>query len=84
MYSDRVYGIPPEQIVGSAGATNFTYDKKGNPVLMKLPKLLLNDNNAGKPRASISSSGGAQLAHLATRSVTGRCWSTPRRATARG
>jgi haloacid dehalogenase-like hydrolase len=36
LYSERVYGIPPEQVVGSAGATNFTYDKKGNPVLMKL------------------------------------------------
>jgi phosphoglycolate phosphatase-like HAD superfamily hydrolase len=49
VYSERVYGIPPEQVVGSAGATNFTYDKKGNPVLMKVPKLLLNDDNAGKP-----------------------------------
>jgi hypothetical protein len=49
LYSERIYGIPPEQVVGSAGATNFTYDKKGNPVLMKLPKLLLNDDNAGKP-----------------------------------
>jgi len=49
LYSDKVYGIPPEQVVGSAGGTNFVYDKSGKPMLMKLPKLLLNDDNAGKP-----------------------------------
>jgi phosphoglycolate phosphatase-like HAD superfamily hydrolase len=48
-YSDQVYGIPPEQVVGSAGSTKFHYDKAGKPVLIKEPKLLLNDNNAGKP-----------------------------------
>ena len=49
MYSEQVYGIPPEQVVGSAGGTNFVYDKSGKPVLMKLPKMLLNDDSAGKP-----------------------------------
>jgi phosphoserine phosphatase len=48
-YSAQVYGIPPEQIVGSAGETKFGYDKSGKPVLMKEPKLLLNDDHAGKP-----------------------------------
>lgn len=48
-YAEAVYGIPPEQIVGTAGATSFGYDKDGKPVLTKEPKLLLNDNNAGKP-----------------------------------
>jgi hypothetical protein len=48
-YSDRVYGVPPEQVVGSAGGTVFGYDKTGRPVLTKAPKLVLNDNNAGKP-----------------------------------
>lgn len=47
-YSERVYGVPPEQVVGSAGATAFRYDKHGKPVLIKEPKLLLNDNDAGK------------------------------------
>jgi hypothetical protein len=48
-YSEQVYGIPPEQVVGSAGGTAFGYDKDGKPVLTKEPKLLLNDDNAGKP-----------------------------------
>ena len=49
VYSQRVYGIPPEQVVGSAGAAKFGYDKAGKPFLTKEPKLLLNDDNAGKP-----------------------------------
>ena len=51
MYSEQAYGIPPEQVVGSAGGTNFVYDKSGKPVLMKLPKMLVNDDNAGKPES---------------------------------
>jgi phosphoglycolate phosphatase-like HAD superfamily hydrolase len=47
-YSERVYGIPPEQVVGTAGATKFAYDKSGRPFLTKEPKVVLNDNNAGK------------------------------------
>ncbi len=49
VYSEQVYGIPPEQVVGSAGATKYGYGKDGKPMLTKEPKLLLNDNNAGKP-----------------------------------
>jgi phosphoglycolate phosphatase-like HAD superfamily hydrolase len=49
VYSEEVYGIPPEQVVGSVGATKYGYDKNGKPVLIKEPKLLLNDNDAGKP-----------------------------------
>jgi phosphoglycolate phosphatase-like HAD superfamily hydrolase len=49
VYSQRVYGIPPEQVVGTVGGTKYGYDKDGRPFLTKEPKLLLNDNNAGKP-----------------------------------
>ena len=49
VYSEKTYGIPPEQVVGSAGGTTYTYGKDGKPILTKEPKLLLNDNNAGKP-----------------------------------
>jgi hypothetical protein len=48
-YSEATYGIPPEQVVGTAGGTKYGYDKSGRPFLTKEPKLLLNDNNAGKP-----------------------------------
>ncbi|NEX22376.1 LysM peptidoglycan-binding domain-containing protein [Thiorhodococcus mannitoliphagus] len=49
VYSESAYGIPPEQVVGSAGETKYGYRKDGKPFLTKEPKLLLNDNNAGKP-----------------------------------
>jgi hypothetical protein len=49
VYSQQVYDIPPEQVVGSALATKFGYAKDGKPTLIKEPKLMLNDNNAGKP-----------------------------------
>jgi phosphoglycolate phosphatase-like HAD superfamily hydrolase len=48
-YAEHVYGIPPEQVVGTAGGTRYGYDKAGRPFLTKEPKLLLNDNDAGKP-----------------------------------
>jgi phosphoglycolate phosphatase-like HAD superfamily hydrolase len=49
VYSEQVYGIPPEQVAGTAGGTKYGYHKDGKPFLTKEPKLLLNDNNAGKP-----------------------------------
>src|SRR5262245_47033986 len=49
VYAEQVYGIPPEQVVGTMGGTKYGYDKTGKPFLTKEPKLLLNDNNAGKP-----------------------------------
>ncbi len=49
MYSEAVYGIPPEQVVGTAGGTQYGYDKSGRPFLTKEPRLLLNDDKAGKP-----------------------------------
>jgi phosphoglycolate phosphatase-like HAD superfamily hydrolase len=49
VYSERVYGIPPEQVVGTMNGTQYGYDKNGRPMLTKEPNLLLNDNNAGKP-----------------------------------
>jgi phosphoglycolate phosphatase-like HAD superfamily hydrolase len=49
VFSERVYGIPPEQVVGTAGGTTFGYDANGRPFLTKDPKLLLNNDKAGKP-----------------------------------
>src|SRR5450631_3327630 len=48
VFSEQTYGIPPEQVVGTMGATSLSFDKEGKPVLTKDPKVLLNDNNAGK------------------------------------
>jgi len=49
VYAEATYGVPPEQVVGSAGGTKFGYDRSGTPILTKEPKLLLNDDSAGKP-----------------------------------
>ncbi len=49
VYSEQVYGIPPEQVVGTAGGTKYGYAKSGRPFLTKELKLLLNNDNAGKP-----------------------------------
>ncbi len=48
VYSEPVYGIPPEQVVGTAGETRYGYRKDGKPFLTKEPKLLLDNNNGGK------------------------------------
>jgi phosphoserine phosphatase len=49
VYAQQIYGIPPEQVVGTAGGTKYGYGRDGKPFLTKEPKLVLNDNNAGKP-----------------------------------
>jgi phosphoglycolate phosphatase-like HAD superfamily hydrolase len=49
VYAEQTYGIPPEQVVGTAGGTTYGYAKNGKPFLTKEPKLLLNDDQAGKP-----------------------------------
>ena len=48
-YAQQVYGIPPDQIIGSAVDTQYAYDKAGQGILIKEPKLLLNNDFAGKP-----------------------------------
>jgi phosphoglycolate phosphatase-like HAD superfamily hydrolase len=50
VFAERVYGIPPEQVVGSSGKLNFE-SRDGKPLLMKLPDLNFNDDKAGKPVA---------------------------------
>jgi len=47
-WTERVYGIPPEQVVGSSVKTQFEL-RDGQPVLVRLPALNFVDDNAGKP-----------------------------------
>jgi hypothetical protein len=47
-WTERVYGIPPEQVVGSSGKLRFEL-RDGNPVLVKLPEIDFIDDKAGKP-----------------------------------
>lgn len=48
VFADRVYGVPPEQVVGSSGKLNFEL-RDGKPILMKLPELNFTDDKTGKP-----------------------------------
>lgn len=48
VFSERVYGIPPEQVVGSTGKVKFEL-RDGSPVLIKLPEIQFVDDNVGKP-----------------------------------
>jgi hypothetical protein len=47
-FSEETYGVPPEQIVGSAADTKFGYDKFGRATLTKAPKVFLVDDGPGK------------------------------------
>ena len=47
-WTERVYGIPPEQVIGSSVKTKFEM-RDGKPVLVRLPELNFNDDKADKP-----------------------------------
>jgi phosphoserine phosphatase len=46
--SERTYGIPPEQVVGSSVVADFQV-KNGKPVLVRMPKIDFINDKAGKP-----------------------------------
>ncbi len=48
-WTEKVYGIPPEQVVGSSGEVKFQIGADGKPALMKLPKNEFVDDGPGKP-----------------------------------
>jgi len=47
-WTEQVYGVPPEQVVGSSVKTQFEM-RDGKPVLARLPELNFNDDKGGKP-----------------------------------
>jgi hypothetical protein len=49
-WTEKVYGIPPEQVIGSTIQTKFEL-RDGQPVLMRLPEIDFIDDKAGKPVA---------------------------------
>ncbi|MGA9584937.1 MAG: HAD family hydrolase [Terracidiphilus sp.] len=50
VWAEKVYGIPPEQVIGSSIVTKFEM-REGIPVLTRLPQLNFMDDNVGKPVA---------------------------------
>ncbi len=68
-FANRVYGVPPEQVVGTAGRTKLTYAPGSKAELIKAPDILYVDDKSGKPegihlvigrrpRAAFGNSGG--------------------------
>jgi phosphoglycolate phosphatase-like HAD superfamily hydrolase len=47
-WTERVYGIPPEQVVGSSIQTKYEI-RDGKPVLVRLPAMTFINDKAGKP-----------------------------------
>ena len=69
-YSEKIYGVPPEQIVGSSIVTKYQ-NTNGKPELLREPKVFLIDDGPGKavginlfigkrPQAAFGNSGGDQ------------------------
>lgn len=48
-WTETVYGIPPEQVVGSSGVVKFEMGADGKPVLVKEAKIEFIDDGPGKP-----------------------------------
>ena len=49
-YAARVYGVPPEQVIGSSLLTKYEV-RDGKPALLREPKVFLIDDHGGKPVA---------------------------------
>jgi phosphoglycolate phosphatase-like HAD superfamily hydrolase len=47
-FAEKVYGVPPEQVVGSSIKTKFEV-RDGKPVIARLPEIDFIDDKAGKP-----------------------------------
>ena len=48
-WTEKAYGIPPEQVVGSSAVTKYEMARDGVPVLRREAKIEFIDDKAGKP-----------------------------------
>jgi phosphoglycolate phosphatase-like HAD superfamily hydrolase len=48
-WTQKTYGIPPEQVVGSTGGLKFEMNRAGGPALINLPEVDFIDDGPGKP-----------------------------------
>jgi hypothetical protein len=49
VFTEQIYGVPPEQVIGTASKVRYEYGPRGEPILVKLPEVLIIDDKAGKP-----------------------------------
>ena len=77
-FAERVYGIPPEQVVGSSGVDQVRDARDGKPVLIKDARRSSSSTTGPASRsASTASSAGGRSSRSATPTATSRCCSGP-------
>ena len=82
-WTEQVYGIPPEQVVGCSGVVKFEMGADGKPVLDEGGRRSSSSTTArASPSASTASSAGARSSRSATPTATCRCWNGRRPAPA--
>ncbi|MEI9991705.1 MAG: HAD family hydrolase [Rhizomicrobium sp.] len=50
-FAQTVYGIPPEQVIGTTFATQYVLDADGTPALVRQPRIDFIDDGPAKPSA---------------------------------
>ena len=75
-WAEQVYGIPPEQVVGSSIKTKFEL-RDGKPVLVRLPESTSSTTRPASRSASRCTSAAARSPRSATPTATCRCCSGP-------
>ena len=85
VYSEQVYGIPPQQVSGTSQPAKYGYEKDQRPILSWEPKLVLDNLGAGKiENFWVMYGRRPNAASAILPATTGRCSNTPRQAPARG
>ena len=51
VFAEKIYGIPPERVIGSSGKVEYRLDEKGKPYLFKQAEMEFVDDGPGKPVA---------------------------------
>ena len=82
-YAQKVYGVPPEQVVGSSITTKYEI-KDGTPEIVRLPKLFSTMIMRARRLGSTCSSADVPMPPLATPPAIARCWNGLAREKARG
>jgi hypothetical protein len=76
-WTERVYGIPPEQVVGSSGVTTFQIGPDGKPVLMKEARSNSSTMAPASQSASTASSAVGRFSRLVIPTAICRCCNIP-------
>ena len=80
-WTQRVYGIPPQQVVGTSVKTKFEI-RNGQPVLLRIPEINFIDDKDGKPIGINNFIGKRPIAAFGNSDGDRRCWNGRRPAKA--